>query len=91
MLSWPPKDPAETLDYDLDWTLRLAGDTIVSSTWVLPAGASLIINSSSFASPLTKVWLSAGVLGQIYTLVNTITTAAGDVMVESVQILSQSK
>ncbi len=27
-LSWPFKDPDEVLDYQIDWTARLAGDTI---------------------------------------------------------------
>jgi len=90
-LLWPPKDPAETLDYDLDWTARLAGDTIVSSAWTIPTGSNLSIVSNSFIASITKVWLTAGLLGQVYTLSNEITTAAGDTMIESVQILLQAK
>lgn len=90
-LLWPPKDPAETLDYDLDWTLRLAGDVILSSVWTSQPGIALAVVSSSFLGPITKIWLSGGVIGQTYTLVNTITTGLGDIMDESVQILMQSK
>ena len=36
-ISWPSKDPDEVLDYELDWSLRLAGDTIVTSTWTVPS------------------------------------------------------
>lgn len=91
-LLWPPKDPAETLDYDIDWTARLNGDTITSSAWSIPPGSSLtIVGSPTFLGGLTKVVLSGGVLGQIYTLTNTITTALNDVMIEHVQILVKAK
>lgn len=90
-LLWPPKDPAETLDYDLDWTARLDGDTILTSIWGISSGVSLTIVSSSFISPVTKIWLTSGILGQTYTLINTVTTGNGDIMVESVQITMQTK
>ena len=92
-LSWPPKDPAETLDYDIDWSQRLlTGDTIVSSSWAaMASGSSLTINSNSFTTTLTKIWLSGGVLGQKYRLTNTVVTANGDTMVESVSILIKAK
>ena len=39
---WPDKDPADVLDYGLDWSDQLAlkspADTISSATWVVPAG-----------------------------------------------------
>ena len=39
MLFWDSgKAPAEVADYDVDWTLRLAGDTIVGSFWAITAG-----------------------------------------------------
>ena len=90
-LLWPPKDPAETLDYDIDWSLRLNGDSILTSEWSIPPGVSLTILSNLFNPTMTKVFLSGGVLGQVYTLSNTIITVNGDTMVESVQILMQSK
>jgi len=92
MLFWDSgKAPAEVADYDVDWTLRLANDTISSSTWSItggdaPASGTLAINSNSFTSTLTRVVLSAGNLGVTYTLVNTVTTAAGDTLVESIQL-----
>jgi hypothetical protein len=92
---WPPKDPNEVKDYDLIWTSELAGDTIVTSVWTLAAGSALTINSSSYqtssTSSITKVWLSGGIIGQVYTLTNTITTAVGRTEDAVVQILIQAK
>ena len=90
--SWPPKDPAEVLDYNIDWTARLAGDTIATSAWApLASGSSLAIGSTYYISNMTKVWLSGGTLGQTYNLKNTITTAAGETMVETASIFIKAK
>jgi hypothetical protein len=97
-LTWPSKDPAETLDYDLDWTLRLAGDTITASSWAIaqtdsPAAGTLTMGTppSTFTTTRAKVWLAGGNLGQSYTLVNTVHTTAGEIEVESVLIVIRSK
>ena len=37
-LEWDFKDPDEVLDYRVDWSARLDGDTIASSTWEVLAG-----------------------------------------------------
>jgi hypothetical protein len=93
MLFWDSgKAPAEVADYDVDWTARLNGDTIVSSSWAItggdaPALGTLAINSNSNTTTLTKVWLSGGNLGVTYTLVNSVITAGGgDPLVESIQL-----
>lgn len=80
---WPPKDPAEVKDYDINWLPELGTDTIVSSVWAIVAGTGLVINSNQFSTTRTKVWLSGGTLGQTYLLKNTITTALGDTEVET--------
>jgi hypothetical protein len=85
MLVWSNKNPAEILDYDLDWSPRLVADTILTSTWTLVAtDGALTINSNSFVTNRTKVWVSAGTLNYNYILQNTVTTANGDTLVERV-------
>jgi hypothetical protein len=96
MLVWPNKAPTEVLDYDLDWAPRLAGDTISTSNWSItqsdtPASGSLAIQSSSYLPTRTKVWLTGGNLGQSYALLNTITTAGSETMVETVVIVVRAK
>lgn len=97
MLFWPPKDPSEVLDYDINWAPRLGTDTInqgigaSASVWTVPPGISLVINSNSFLPQRTKVWLSGGTPGQTYVLRNDIITTAGATLYESVSILCKVK
>ena len=69
------KDPDEVLDYELDWSTLLAGDTISTSTWAVPSG--ITAGAESHTDTVSLIWLSEGSEGESYSLVNTITTAAG--------------
>jgi hypothetical protein len=70
------KDPDATLDYGLDWAGEdpwlAAGETIQTSTWLVPAG--LVKGSDSHTDTATTVWLSGGTLGVDYEVTNRITT-----------------
>lgn len=83
-LRWPSKDENEILDYVIDWTDRLAQDTISTSTWTVPSG--LTESSSSSTTTTTTVWLSGGTTGTTYDVLNRITTAAGRTMDQTVRI-----
>lgn len=69
------KDPNAVLDYALDWTKWLNGDTIATSEWTVPAG--LTLNSHSNTTTRSTAWISGGSAGQSYTVANRITTAGG--------------
>lgn len=69
------KDPDEVLDYGFAWTAWLGGDTITSSTWVVPVG--LTKGTDTFDASTTTVWVSGGVSGSAYTVVNRVVTAGG--------------
>lgn len=72
----PSKDPSSILDYGVDWTDWLDGDTISTSSWsVSPSGLTAISNTRN--GGVTTVWLSGGTVGQTYQVTNTIVTAAG--------------
>lgn len=83
MLLWSGgKGPAEEMPFDLDWTLRLAGDTITASEWTIVGGdigaeGTLEIVSDDNTTTMTAVVLSGGNLGQQYILQNEVTTAGG--------------
>jgi hypothetical protein len=68
-----PKDPSAIKDYDMDWSDWLEGDTIATSTWTVPVG--ITKQSESNTPTVSKIWLSGGTHGTIYTLKNVITTA----------------
>jgi len=69
------KDPDAELDYSINWAPWLKGDTIVASSWVVPAG--LTKTDEYFEDTRTTVWLSGGILDERYEIVNRITTTAG--------------
>lgn len=84
-LTWASKDPDELLDYSLNWSQALAGDTIVNSDWAI-SDSSLVENHSTNSSSSTVIWLEDGALNQTYTVTNTIETAAGRIFQQSVNI-----
>ena len=89
MLTWPAKDPDEVLDYEIDWTARLAGDTINTSSWIMPSG---ITQDSVTVSPTkVKIWLSDGTEGEQYIIQNRIVTNGGRTMDQSVKIKIKTK
>jgi hypothetical protein len=83
-LRWPAKDPDELLDYSIDWTARLAGDTLSSVEWILPN--ELIEDHKSQSGAVATIWLGGGTLGIVHTVTCRVTTAAGRIMDQSALI-----
>ena len=72
------KDPDAVLDYSVDWSTWLDGDTISTSTWTVSgADSDLVIDSDTNSTTATTVWLSGGTKNYGYILTNRIVTAAG--------------
>ena len=69
------KDPNAILDYSIDWSLWLDGDTIDTSVWTVAAGITNAADSSTTTT--ATIWLSGGTAGTSYTVSNRITTADG--------------
>jgi hypothetical protein len=69
------KDPDAKLDYKIDWSDWLDGDTISASTWTVPAGLTKV--SDTFSNTTATIWLSGGTAGLHYEVTNRITTGAG--------------
>lgn len=79
------KSSAAVLDYAINWSDFLAGDSIATSTWaVSPSG--LTIDSETETTTVTTVWVSGGTVGVEYLLTNTITTAGGRTSDRTLQI-----
>lgn len=58
MRTWPMKSPGEVLDYAIDWTTDLAGDTITKSTWVVSPNLTNV--KDSHAGTVCAIWLGGG-------------------------------
>ena len=69
------KDPDAILDYRVDWTEWLNGDTISNSQWIVPS--EMTLQSSTNDATSATAWLSGGVVGSSHDVTNRITTAAG--------------
>lgn len=69
------KDPSAVLDYQIDWTAWLNGDTISTSAWVATSGVT--VDTDSNTDDTATVWLSGGTAGETYIVTNHIVTAAG--------------
>lgn len=74
------KQPADQLDYDLDFSDWITpDDTITGAVAVSSAPDQLIVVAVSVASPVVKVWCAGGLSGTTYKVTATITTAKGRV------------
>ena len=79
-------DPRDKLDYTIRWVDWLNGDQITGSTWAAasdnPAG--MIMDSDSFTTGTTTLWLASGTIGSSYRFDNQIATLAGREKNESI-------
>jgi len=78
------KSPGSNLDFSWDWNSWLdyngdgiADENVLSSAWSVPAG--VVNNGEVLTANVAGIWLSGGTVGQLYRVVNTITTVAGRV------------
>ena len=78
------KDPDEILIFGINWADYLGQDTILTSSWVVPAGVTAV--SNAFTDTLASVKLSGGTLGQVYRITNRITTSDGETVDKSLDI-----
>jgi hypothetical protein len=71
------KDPQAVLDYTINWSDWLDGDTISTSTWTAESGITVEASPApSFTTTTTTIWLSGGTLGTVYRITNHVVTAA---------------
>ena len=69
-----PKDPAEVLDYTLDWDAELGTGEEISGTpvWTVPDG--ITKDSQANTTTTATIWLSGGTAGVEYAIACKITT-----------------
>lgn len=88
--SWPPKDPDEVLDYELDWSARLGADVIATSEFSIAAG-DVVKDDDDKTDTTTKIWLSGGTVGGDNLVRNRITTTGGRTMDQTVRLKVQQR
>lgn len=83
------KDPDSTEDYPFVWAGELDGDTISSSTFVLPDGLTQV--STSNTTTMATIFVSGGTDGQTYRITNRIVTAGGRTWDKTIRIQVSEK
>ena len=78
------KDPDAVLDYALNWTKWLEGDTISTGTWTIDAGPT--IASQSVSGGIVTMFLSGGVDGVSYNAKCRVVTTGGRTEDRTIQI-----
>ena len=78
------QDPDDTLDYPFDWAPKLAGDTIATSTFLLPDGGTQV--SASNTATDAVIFLTGVPCDRIIRLTNRVTTAGGRSMDWTIRI-----
>jgi hypothetical protein len=91
-LTWPVKDPGDTLDYVFDISPALtanSGDTISTlDVTVCPNNpGDVTLNSCSADGSRAVLWLSGGQAQTTYTVTISITTTGGRTLVRSISLL----
>jgi hypothetical protein len=87
---WPPKDPDEVLDYNIDWSPRLTSpDVISASEWIVPDG--LVVENEIMTDNSTTIWLSSGTTGEAYDVLNRVDTMEGRTMDQTVTLKIKTK
>ncbi len=79
------KDPDATVDYEFTWGVELNGDTIETSTFLLPDGLTSV--STTVTDSTATIFVSGGAQGGIYRVTNRIVTAAGRTMDKTITVL----
>jgi len=79
------KDPDETLDFPFNWKPELNGDTIFTSTFLLPDGLTQV--SSANTSDTATIFVSGGSSDVIYRITNRITTVGGRTRDRTIRVL----
>jgi hypothetical protein len=75
------KDPQSRVDYAIDWSGYLDGQTIAASEWtVSPAETGgIAVEEASFGLDRSAARLAGGLVGRIYDVVNRVTLSDGSV------------
>ncbi len=78
-MSFYLKDPQSRVDYAIDWTPYLDGQTVAASIWAVspdePGG--IAVDEASFTPGRTAARLSGGIVGHSYRISNRVTLSDG--------------
>jgi hypothetical protein len=87
-MSYYLKDPQARVDYSIDWTDYLDGQSVAASLWTVtpsePGG--IAVEQASFDLSRSAARLSGGLLGRVYTVSNQVTLSDGSLDERSITL-----
>ncbi len=83
------QDPDSTLDYPFNWASDLNGDTIDTSTFILPDGGTEA--SSSNTDTTATIFLSGVMCGVVHRVTNRIVTVGGRTMDKTIRVIGRER
>jgi len=87
-MSFYLKDPQARVDYAIDWSIHLDGQTIDASMWLVVPDeeGGVVAEEASFAPVRTAARLAGGVTGHSYSVVNQVTLSDGSTDIRSITL-----
>lgn len=80
MLGQMTKQPADQLDYDIDFSRWLPDDDVILTVvTAVDVEDELVVDQVTVDSPMVKVWCSGGTVGTTYKVTVTVSTQGGRV------------
>lgn len=87
-MSYYLKDPQSRVDYSVDWSAYLDGQTVAASLWTVrpQEQGGIAIEEAGFDFTRTSARIAGGVLGHVYTISNLVTLTDGSLDERSITL-----
>lgn len=92
-MSFYLKDPQSRVDYAIDWSVHLDGQTIEASLWVITPdeAGGVVAEENSFEPARTAARLAGGLTGHSYAVANLVTLSDGSTDVRSITLRVEAR
>ena len=92
-MSFYLKDPQSRVDYAIDWSVYLDGQTIEASLWQVTPDevGGIAAEEASFEPARTAARLAGGLVGHSYSVANEVTLSDGSTDVRSITLRVEAR
>ncbi len=92
-MSFYLKDPQSRVDYAIDWSTYLDGQTIAASLWLVTPdeAGGVVAEEASFEPARTAARLAGGLIGHSYSVSNQVTLSDGSTDVRSIALRVEAR
>lgn len=92
-MSFYLKDPQSRVDYAIDWSTYLNGQTIETSLWVVTPdeAGGVVAEETGFEPGRTAARLAGGLIGHSYSIANQVTLSDGSTDIRSITLRVEAR